>query len=142
MSWFTAFHFLDNGQLHDLQVLQNKAAQMVCHAPPRTKRSLLFNKLGWLSVNQLISYHSMLTLFKIRSSKEPEYLSQFLCNDSRNLRIVVPNQDLTLTKNSFSFRASDQWNQLPIQLRKEVKIGTFKKDVKKWIIANVAQFLD
>ena len=136
------FGGLDNGQLHDLQVLQNKAAQLVCHAPPRTKRSLLFNKLGWLSVNQLISYHSMLTLFKIRSSKEPEYLSQFLCNDSRNLRIVVPNQDLTLTKNSFSFRASDQWNQLPIQLRKEVKIGTFKKDVKKWIIANVAQFLD
>ena len=136
------FGGLDNGQLHDLQVLQNKAAQLVCHAPPRTKRSLLFNKLGWLSVNQLISYHSMLTLFKIRSSKEPEYLSQFLCNDSRNLRIVVPNQDLTLTRNSFSFRASDQWNQLPIQLRKEVKIGTFKKDVKKWIIANVAQFLD
>ena len=117
------FGGLDKGHLKDIQVLQNKAARLVCHAPPRTRRSDLFAKLGWLSVNQLISYHTLLSVFKIRSTKEPEYLAQFLTNDNRNDRIVVPNQDLTLTMNSFAFCGSAQWNQLPLHLRKAVKIG-------------------
>ena len=136
------FGGLDKGQIQDIQVLQNKAARLVCHAPPRTKRAVLFEKMGWLSVNQLISYHTLIAVFKIRSSGEPEYLAQFLNNDSRNDRIVIPNQDLTLTTKSFVFRGSDQWNQLPIRIRKEVKIGTFKKDLRKWIAGNVSQFLD
>ena len=93
-------------------------------------------------MNQLISYHSLIAVFKIRSSGEPEYLAQFLSNDSRNDRIVIQNQDLTLTTKSFVFRGSDQWNQLPLKLRKEVKIGTFKKNLRNWISGNVSQFLD
>ena len=136
------FGGLDKGQVRDIQVMQNKAARLVCHAQPRTRRSALFDQLGWLSVNQLISYHTLISVFKMRASGEPEYLAQFLSNDNRNDRLVIPNTDLTLTKNSFAFRGPEQWNQLPIQLRKQVKIGTFKKELKKWIFENVSQFLE
>ena len=118
------------------------AARMVCHAPPRAKRSDLFGKLDWLTVNQLIRYHTLLSMFKIRSSREPEYLAHFVGNDNRNERIIVPNTDLSLAKNSFVFRGSDQWNQLPLTLRKSCKIGVFKKALRKWIVDNVSQFLD
>ena len=91
------FGGMDKGQLRDVQVLQNKAARIVCHAPPRTSRIILFQKL---SVNQLISYHTLLSVFKIRSSKEPEYLAQFLDNDNRNDKIIVTNTELSLAKNA------------------------------------------
>ena len=44
------------GDLEALQVLQNKAAQIVTRSLPRSRRSPMFEKLDWLSVNQLIAY--------------------------------------------------------------------------------------
>ena len=35
-----------------LQVLQNRAAQVVLRLPPRTSRSFMFDKLGWMTVQQ------------------------------------------------------------------------------------------
>ena len=67
------------GQLGDLQVLQNKAAHIVTRSPPLTARNNMFDQLDWLTVNQLIAYH---TVFKLRSSREPEYLSDEMCNDN------------------------------------------------------------
>ena len=46
---------LDVGDLKDLQVLQNKAVQCVTLSPPRAKRSLMFDRLGWLTVTQLFT---------------------------------------------------------------------------------------
>ena len=71
----------DKSEIKDLQVLQNKAAQIVMHAPPRSKRSDLYDKLEWLTVNQLIVYHTLITIFKIRQNKEPEFLAEKLTID-------------------------------------------------------------
>ena len=65
-------------EVKNLQVLQNRAAQIVTHSPPRSKRHLMFDKLKWLTVKQLIVYHTLLTVYKIRQSREPEYLANFL----------------------------------------------------------------
>ena len=64
---------MDDGDIKDLQVMQNKAAQVVTLSPPRAERSVMFNKLGWLTVSQLIFYHSVISVHKIRNSREPEY---------------------------------------------------------------------
>ena len=47
------FGGLDKDQLGDLQVLQNKAAQIVTRSPPRAARNAMFDRLDWLTVNQL-----------------------------------------------------------------------------------------
>ena len=132
----------DIGHVKDIQVLQNKAAQIVCHAPPRAKRSLMFDTLGWLTVNQLVSYPTLITIFKIRDSSEPEYLAKFLKDDSRTGRLIIPNIDLGLARKSFTFRGADQWNLLPCSLRTTFKIGEFKKNLRKWIMDNIPRFLD
>ena len=138
----SVFGGLDIGEIKEIKVLQNKAARLVCHAPPRTSRVELYEKLGWLSVHQLISYHTLIPIFRIRSSSEPEYLAEFLNHENRNESIVVPNSRLSVAKNSLLFRGSTLWNQLPLNLRKTTKIGCFKKGVKKWITSNINQFLD
>ena len=103
---------MDLGELKDLQVMQNKAAQICTNSPPRTKRPSMYGKLQWLTVNQLVFYHSVLTVFKIRKNQEPEYLAEVLSRDNRNGRILIPNLGLTLAKKSFTMRGSENWNQL------------------------------
>ena len=132
----------DIGHVKDIQVLQNKAAQIVCHAPPRANRSRMFDTLGWMTVNQLISYHTLISVFKMRASGEPEYLAQFLQDDSRTGRIVRTNTELSLAMKSFTFRGSAQWNQLPSNLRNSIRIGAFKKNLRNWIFSNIPRFLD
>ena len=81
-------------------------------------------------------------MFKISTACEPEYLADIFKNESRSGRIVIPNTKLSLAMNSFCFRGSNNWNLLPENLRKAIKIGEFKNGVKKWISLNVSRFLD
>ena len=55
---------------------------------------------------------------------------------------MIPNMELRLTQNSFTVRGAANWNRLPENLRKQSKIGIFKKLVRKWILENVSRFPD
>jgi hypothetical protein len=67
---------------------------------------------NWLTVNQLIVYHTLLTVCKIRHCGEPEYLAKFLQDDNRTERIIIHNTTLSLVLNSFVWRGAKQWNML------------------------------
>ena len=133
----------DNSEISSLQVQQNKAAQIVLSLPPRHNREYMFNQLGWLTVNQLIVYHTNIAVYKIRKSMEPEYLANILGKTSRLGKnyIIVENIKLGLTRKSFTVRGALQWNKLPPDLRSEPKLGAFKKSLKKWVLENVPRFL-
>ena len=128
--------------IRELQILQNKAARLVCRLPLQTSRKVLFRKLKWLTVNQLIWYHTLLSVFKIKISKEPEYLAKHFCLENRNQRIIVSNPSLSLAYESFCFRGSVQWNKLPKELREIASHDLFRRKLKEWIISNVEQFLE
>ena len=125
-----------------LQIMQNKAARLVTHLDMRTSRKVIFSQVGWMTVNQLIFYHSALSTYRVRLSQEPEYLHKILYKDNRASNIIIPNTSLTLAKNSYCFRGSVQWNSIPDSIRKNLKISQFKSQMKKWILQNVAQFTD
>ena len=129
------------GDLEALQVLQNKAAQIVTRSPPRSKRIPMFEKLDWLSVNQLIAYHTLIQIFKIRNSRQPEYLYEIVGRENRNGHIIVSNTDLSLAKNSFTFRGPELWNSLPVNIRNSEKIRVFKKTCRAWIKETIPRFL-
>ena len=137
------FGGMNKNLCNQIQTIQNRAARFVCDAPPRSNRTAMFKTIGWLTVDQLIRYHTLISVYKIRHAKKPEYLSSILNNDSRNQRIMIPNHNnLTLFHDSFCSRGANYWNQLPLQLRKSSKLGTFKRGLKQWIRANVKQFDD
>ena len=103
---------------------------------------ILFDKVEWLSIRQLIVYYTLLTVFKIRISNEPEYLASKLNNVSRSGRIFLPKFDLVSCQNSFTYRVAVEWNKLPEVTRRCVKLSTFKNDIKNYIRSKVSRFED
>ena len=128
--------------LKELQVMQNRAAQIVCRAPPRANRATMFEKLDWLTVNQLVVYHSQILVYNVRKTKQPDYLADILNKDNRMGKIIVSNTDLSIVKKSFTFRAAEQWNSLPSDIRHALTTRNFKKQLKTWIFQNIPRFLD
>ena len=129
-------------ELKSLQVLQNRAAQIVTRSPPRSHRNWMFDKLNWLTINQLTHYHTLLTLFRIRLSNEPEYLATILRQENAYGRILLPKPNLELAEKSFGIRGIRLWNTLPRELKTEMKVSGFKVKLRKWIVAQIPRFLD
>ena len=100
----------------------------------------MFDKLGWLTVQQLIGYHTLITVFRIRLNKEPEDLAIILSQDNITGHIIMKNTQLGLYRESFVFRGAMLWNRLPLSLRKETKLGVFKKNIKQWVENSIPRF--
>ena len=132
----------NTSHIKSIQVLQNRAARVVTHLPPRSNREFMYNKLKWLTVNQLVVYHTLLTVFKIRLSGEPEYLAKYLRHDNRLGKIIIPNTTLSLARRSFTWRGSENWNSLPVDLRECRKISHFKPRLRNWVTRNISRFLE
>ena len=129
-------------EIQALQVQQNRAARIVLNMPPRTNRESMFTMLGWMTVHQLIAYHTLVSVFRIRKSRKPEYLARELTRDNKFGKIIVENSRLGLYKKSFVPRGSELWNKLPGVLREATKINTFKGGLRKWVADNVRRFPD
>ena len=81
--------------IDSLQIMQNKAARLVTNKGLRTSRSELFAEVGWMTIRQLIFYHTALCTFRIKKSQEPEYLYTFMSRTNRLNRIIVPHTNFT-----------------------------------------------
>ena len=81
-------------------------------------------------------------VYKVRQSKEPEFLANFLLNGNRMGNIIVPNTSLGLARKSFLWRVSETWNNLPWTIRAAAKLSSFKKSRKLWIQENIPLFYD
>ena len=102
----------------------------------------MYEKLGWLTINQLVEYHTLVSVFRIRLNKEPEYLASILCNEAHNGRILLPRPNLELAEKSFTIRGARLWNSLPADIKVEKKMSKFKVMVKLWIEKNTPRFVD
>ena len=131
---------MEKGKLQALQLMQNKAARIVTSLPQWSSRESMFNKLEWLTVQQLTFYHTVVLVYKIRSKNQPEYLAELLSKDSRNFRIMIPRYDLQITNRAFTIRGAAAWNKIPRRIREQPKIGPFKKMLKNWVKLNIEKF--
>jgi hypothetical protein len=102
----------------------------------------MFDRLGWLSVQQLAFYHTIMAVYKMRQTGEPEYLTGKMLNDNFRGGLIVPATSLSLAKNGFCFRGGDSWLSLPEALRDIMKVGPFKKALKTYTMMNIPRFLD
>ena len=130
----------ENGSLKDLQIIQNKIARLVTKSHIRTNRSEIYDAMKWLTVQQLIVYHTLLAVFRIRLTGEPEFLASVLLRDNFRGKIIIPMSNLTLYRKSFTYRGICYWNSLPETMRSLNNIVKFKKEVKEWILINVTKF--
>ena len=131
-----------------LQVAQNKAARLVTNCGLYTPTKTLLKECGWLSVSQLVFYHTVVLLFKVRMSQQPKYLFNMAVsaendrygarsNQAGKLRVVGQEPKQALNRNSFRWRSIQCWNQLPHQLRQQKNLVQFRISLKSWVRDNV-----
>ena len=127
-------------ELNSLQILQNGAARIALNLPIRSNREKMYDTLYWLTVRQLVAFHTLLTVYRVRRTGHPEYLANLLLNENHRGKIIVKNSHLELYRRSFTYRGSLLWNKLPESLRNEEKEGAFKINLSKWIRENISRF--
>ena len=134
--------------INTLQVLQNRAARFVTKQDMYSPVQNLLKECGWLSVHQMVFYHTVVLLFKIRKNGSPVVLYTMATADyaydtrsktSGNIKevsssIKVPSD---LAARSFRWRSVSYWNLLPGKLKSIQSVNKFKKALKSWIIKNV-----
>ena len=131
--------------IKSLQIIQTSAARVVTKLDWSTPTSELLNQCGWLSVQPLVVYHSVLMVYKVVRTESPAYLhSMFQTKYQYRTRQadsgVIKHMrcpKLTLTCQSFRFQASGHFNNLPSSIRNSETLQGFKMLVKKWILENV-----
>ena len=132
--------------LDALQVVQNKAARFVARKDRYTSVNHLLNQCGWLSVRQLVLYHSVILIHKVLQTGYPKYIHSRLSNQfPYNTRLAQSDSvrmgpefksKLDLTEKSFINRATKSYNKIPQNLRKISKIEAFKVQLKQWVKEN------
>ena len=133
--------------LKSLQTIQNKAARTVTKLDIYTPTETLLKQCNWLSVNQLVVFHSLALVYKTMKHKSPKYLYEKLSGDFQyqyGTRFASQNRigpryaaEYQLSNRSFQFRASEQWNNVPTDIRQAKTFTKFRQRLKKWIKSNV-----
>ena len=137
---------LPKKDLKRLQGLLNRAARLIYKLPPFTSISPYLYELHWLPVIARIEFKINLLVFRALKSDEPEYLRDLLENyktqsnvilraaDDPNL-LVVPRLDKHSVYGSraFSYAGPFLFNQLPLKIKEENNIDTFKTKLKTHI---------
>ena len=126
-----------------LQVKQLTAARTVCgfNSWGWSRRRLL-KKVGWMSLRQLVFYHTVLQAFKTMTTGLPKPLHASLPTDhpyhTRNAAVgnIRFNETFTST-NTFKYRAMTWYNSVPSSV-KTGKLTSVKRKLKIWVRENVA----
>ena len=148
--------------IKSLQIIQNKAARSVANLSIFTPSRTALKACGWMSVRQLLAYHSLMLLHKTLVNKTPVYLYEKLtasgpfsystrqtatCPPGFSFTVNHPTYNGTLrqasgsmldiSKQGWCWRSVQLYNTLPDGLRLERKMPNFKKRLKQWIDLNL-----
>ena len=126
-----------------LQVLQNRAARCVTKLGWYTPTRKLLKQCNWLSVKQLIVYHTVLHVHRIVKCGSPLYLSDRLVSNyfyrtrqaaGGGVRWLGENAgELSLVLSSFLGQATTMYNSVPAEIRQSTSFPMFKNKLKTWI---------
>ena len=132
-----------SGYLLDmLQVQQNIAACHITKNPYMTPTKTLLRQCDWLSIRQLIMYHSLVSFYKVLKVKKPEYMAKrvkYVERESRTTdRLTVIDSSArhfhTVTASRGYFpRTIKHWNSLPFSIRETENVTRFKCKLKNYI---------
>ena len=146
-----------------LQVIQNKAARTVAKLNIFTPTKNLLQVCGWMSVRQLMVYHSLVLLHKTMEHQTPVYLYEkvtapgifsyktrqaAVCPAEFSFSVQHPTDSgtirqmsgarKTISKKGWCWKSVEIYNTLPTHLRLERKLQNFKKRLKKWVCMNIS----
>ena len=133
------------------QVIQNRAARIVTKMGWFTPQRILLKQSNWLSIRQLITYHTLIQVWRTRKNKKPQYMFENF-NRKFNYRtrgvtgglheaeglLQIPESDKAIAKKGIMVRGPTMWNQLPRELRIfRGSLHNFKKELRNWVKGTV-----
>ena len=135
--------------LQSLQTMQNKAARAVTRMERSTPTRIILRQCGWLSIHQLVVYHSTVLVHRVRLSGLPKYIyDMYNFHDEvyiqtrqaclkllRLKRHKAPKSELACK--GFRWRSCNEYNLLPLEIRSLEDINKFKRMAKLWIQDNI-----
>ena len=121
--------------LKKMQVLLNKSARFVIGGNKRTSSHVLMDKCGWLLIDEMVKYQSLVSLWTILHRKIPRQLEDRLTLDDEMYISTEPPRLMTIS-HGYRHRAVGCWNQLDDSIRSQLSLPKFKRSVKLWLRAN------
>ena len=109
-----------------------------------TPTEMLLKQCNWLSVRQLVYYHTLTLLHKVLLEKKPDYIYKKISRVTRETRtcdrltLVDKRSMKTRTaQRSFIPRSIEDWNKLPFELRDIQSKELFKHKLRQHIKENI-----
>ena len=107
-----------------------------------TPTKKLLTQCNWLSIKQLIFYHTALQVWKVKVSEQPVYIhNMFQPSSTRSSSqgtLLVPAVEKSTSTKSFIVRSATTWNHLPPSIREAQQLGPFKVMLKNWVRDNIS----
>ena len=138
-------------ELNQLQKLQNRAARIITNSSFDTPSRPLIDKLGWKTIEQLVTSESNLMVFKSLHELAPQYLCDLFTRNSKCSSCVLRNSEtdlrLPLKKSSngqkcFSCRGAKAWNDLPADTKQATSLNSLKKLFRTFSFSFILDFVD
>ena len=134
---------ISQDKLLRLQVIQNRAAKLVCRKKRLAHSLPILFELHWLPVKERINFKIALMCFKCLNEKAPFYLTEYLTPYAPS-RVLRSSSDTTKLKEySFNYKfyggrsfqsiAPSFWNSLPRGVREAPSVENFKSKLKLYI---------
>ena len=127
-----------SSEINQLQKLHKRAARIITNSSFDAPSRPLIEKLGWKTVDPLISSESKTMVFKSLNELAPQYLCDLLTRksfySSYSLRntgtdLRLPMKRSTNGQKCFSYRGAKLWNSLSAESKQATSRYSFKKTI-------------
>ena len=127
-----------------MQIILNDTARYILRCGRRKMVAYLMETCGFLSISQLVVFHSTLTLWKLLQLSPDNFLMIDISNRKTRYGRTLPDNKLhtragqkIITENCWRQNSVSWWNTLPSNLRSELRLKPFKAGLRKWVGENV-----
>ena len=129
--------------INKVYLYQKRIVRIICGVNRRTHSEQLFILLGVLPVKNIYMYNIGLLMYKYYHNDLPHVFDMFEKNVNihqystcQSGMLHVPRCRTELGKMSFRYQALVIWNKIYSNIKVDVKIGTFKHHLKKYLLKN------
>ena len=109
-----------------LQLLEDRCVKIV--TGHKADKQML-ERCKWLTIENMLRKQTLMTIYKIRTEQQPDYLRKLIMNERATASSKIPEYEQIQSvdlKNSFISRATTEWNRLSQEIR-ELPPKKFKK---------------
>lgn len=116
-----------------LQTMQNTLLKIIFKKDRLHPSELLYRELNIFNIRMLYTYHAMLWMHK---SQADPVVHDYHTRNQANVSVKIPLYTKTHTQRFLFYYGPKLYNLLPISIKNNRKLYTFKKELKKFVVTN------